>query len=351
VGGEAGAAGGGSGGSPGGAGGAPSTPNLAFVTSVAFNPSQDGANADKHCSQLAAQVGLPSGTYVAWVSTSTVNARDKLGKARGWVRTDGLPFADTVDGLVAGQIFYPLRVDENGKGLAQNTRVATGTNPDGTAAALSCADWTDGSGSYFAGDAAAGTRDWTGRNQATCSEKARFYCFQVDNVAEVTPGPIPAAARRVFTSAKPFTPGGGLASADAQCAADAQAAGLAGSYLALLATDKSTAASRVTADSRAWYRPDGVKVAEPKALLGKGFDDLLAPPNVTADGATYHAGTAWTGDSNPSQTPPNQLTCADWTKIDGPTFQGNDGPTDSTWFGGALTSCADTENRLRCVEQ
>jgi hypothetical protein len=322
------------------------------VTSVAFNPVETAGEADKLCTQLAAQAGLPSGSYVAWLSSKKVDAISKLQGASGWVRVDGLPFANTPSDLAAGKVFYPLRVDESGATVPQNTRVATGTNPDGTHADLDCSDWTKADEDYFAGDATSGAGLWTLRQQAGCAQPARYYCFQVDHTVSVVAPPVPEKGRRIFLSAKPFTPAaGGLAAADAQCGQDATAAGLPGTYRALLATDAQPAAARITVDDRAWFRPDGVRVAEPKQLTGVGFGDLLAPPQVTADGAGYLTVNAWTGDSTPSQSPSSQLTCKDWTLADGPTFLGNSGPTDSTWFAGALTSCADQENHLRCVEE
>jgi hypothetical protein len=322
-----------------------------FVTSVEFNPVETAGEADKLCEQLAAQAGLPEGTYVAWLSTKGKDAIDKLAGASGWVRVDGLPFADSAGDLVAGKVLYPPRIDENGEVVPQNTRVATGTLPDGTASDLNCGNWTKKNEDYFSGDPASGTALWTERNQAGCSQPARYYCFQVDHAAKVVAPPIPAAGRRIFVTDKPFVPGaGGLAAADARCSQDAAAAGLPGEYVALLATDEQPASARISPDDRPWFRLDGVQVAAAGQLTGSGSGDLLAPPLVTASG-DYTTANAWTGDSGPAQSPPSKLTCSGWTSTDGPTFLGNNGPTDPTWFAGALTGCADENNRLRCVQK
>jgi hypothetical protein len=332
----------------GGAGMGGGGPNLAFVTSVAFDPVATAGQADQLCTQLASQAGY-AGKFVAWLSTEEVSAKTRLAGASGWVRVDGLPFANSLQDLEKGEIFYPLRVDETGALVPQGTQVATGTDAGGKAG-LNCENWTSTGGEHFAGDAAGGTELWTRRSQVSCILPMRYYCFQVDHGVEVAPPPVPAVGRRIFLTKAPFLPGGGLSAADKLCADEASAANLPGEYVALLATDQKTAASRVTLDARPWFRPDGVKVAEPKGLLGS-VADLLAPPNVTADASQYATARAWSGDSSPVQDPANKFTCDDWTSTLGPTFLGDSGPTDSSWFGGALTSCEDKGNRLRCVEK
>jgi hypothetical protein len=330
----------------GGAGGG--GPNLAFVTSVAFDPVATAGQADQLCTQLASQAGY-AGKFVAWLSTEQLPVKVRLAGASGWVRVDGLPFANSLKELEQGKIFYPLRIDETGAAVPQGTQVATGTEPDGKAG-LNCNNWTSSSGDHFAGDAAAGTALWTRRSQVSCGKPLRYYCFQVDHGVEVVPPPVPAVGRRIFLTKASFQPGGGLVAADKLCADEASAASLPGEYVALLATDQKPAASRVALDARPWFRPDGVKVAEPKALFAS-IADLLAAPNVTADASQYSTANAWSGDSSPMQDPTNQFTCSGWTSISGATYLGNSGPTDSSWFGGALTSCEDKANRLRCVEK
>jgi len=126
------------------------TPNIAFVTSqrVAVGSLGGSDGADAVCQQLAADAGL-TGTYVAWVSTTTQSARGHVeaNNPRGWVRRDGLPFADTVDDIANLSTFYPLRITEGDDdiGLATDDReldVATGSRPDGTlAAGNNCLDF------------------------------------------------------------------------------------------------------------------------------------------------------------------------------------------------------------------
>ncbi len=89
-------------------------PNIVFATSSTHDSAfGGGAVADSICALSASEAGL-SGTYVAWLSGPTTTARDKIGGASGWVRVDGKPFVNTVDDLLAGRIFYPVSLNENG---------------------------------------------------------------------------------------------------------------------------------------------------------------------------------------------------------------------------------------------
>ena len=117
--------------------------NVAFVTSTTSNGDLGGQpGADAECASLAAAASLPSATYKAWLSTSTLNAAAKLGTARGFVRPDGQPFADQVSDIAAGNILNPLILDESGNNLAHQI-VWTGTTDAGIASPFACGDWLD----------------------------------------------------------------------------------------------------------------------------------------------------------------------------------------------------------------
>jgi hypothetical protein len=112
----------------------PEPPNIVFVTSVAYDGNLGGlAGADQKCQALAEAAGLPANTYRAWLSTASVNAIARLGAARGWVRVDGKPFADTKADILAGRLFHPIRVDESGNddNTPSGSSVWTGTGSDG----------------------------------------------------------------------------------------------------------------------------------------------------------------------------------------------------------------------------
>src|SRR6202023_4310935 len=96
------------------------------------------------CAGLATSAGLPTGTYKAWLSTSTVNAIDRLGSARGFVRVDKAPIADEISDLTSGKILNPIDLDETGhdQRFPGNSDVWTGSTNDGMLGSTgTCDDW------------------------------------------------------------------------------------------------------------------------------------------------------------------------------------------------------------------
>ena len=292
----------------------PISSNIVFVTSVKREPYMFGslAGADAFCAEKAAAAGLP-GTYVAWLSSPTVDAVTRLGSARGWQRTDGLAVVDTVADLLAGKLFHPIILDENGNAVGSGA-VVTATNPAGMLSsnlgggnAVTCNDWTLDTGDYTGGDATGTTDEWTRGWVNDCRVAARLYCFGIDLAASVTPAP--ATGRRAFLSA-PHILGGGLAAADQACNTEAQANGLSGSFRALVADAGVTAASRFDPSGPTWVRADGVPLAPTASeVLGGAWTTTLS---VGADGA-YRSEYVWTGASAPGVAGTTASTCDRWT--------------------------------------
>jgi hypothetical protein len=262
-------------------------PNVVFVTSEKIELRFESLDvADEKCNAAARAAGLP-GEYRAWLSTVDVDARDRLGSARGWVRPDGVPFADTLEDIVNGRILNPPALDELGVEIPpeDDYAVATATNPFGYhAPGFDCDDWTSGESTtmLLGGRARATTDHWTFYSYGDCSAPGRIYCFGVDQSFPVAPAPV--AGKRAFISDKmlQWSPGG--ASADAHCAAEAADAGLSGSFLALLPMMGAAAASRFASPpGTVWLRMDGVPINAPGSdLFAEG--PLLTPLNVTAKG-------------------------------------------------------------------
>ena len=124
-----------------------------FVTSA--NPG-DGGNlggldgADAQCQKLAEAAGSSGETWHAYLSTSSVNARDRIG-AGPWYNAKGELIANTVDELhsdantISKQTALTEKGDViNGRGDTPNQHdILTGSNADGTVAAgMTCEDWT-----------------------------------------------------------------------------------------------------------------------------------------------------------------------------------------------------------------
>lgn len=141
-----------------------------FITSV--SPGQGGdlgglAGADAHCQKLAAAAGAGNKTWHAYLSTSSVNARDRIGKGP-WYNAKGQLVASNLDELHASnKLTKQTNLNEkggvvNGRGDSPNTHdIMTGSTPDGrVVAGATCNDWTASSGS----SAMVGHHDRTGTN-------------------------------------------------------------------------------------------------------------------------------------------------------------------------------------------
>lgn len=178
-----------------------------FVTSQ--NPGNGGnlgglEGADAHCAKLAEAAGVTGKTWRAYLSTSTTNARDRIGNGP-WHNAAGTLIAEDVAALhgEANGISKETALDEtgtvvNGRGDEPNRHdILTGSMPDGTAAEQTCADWTSGSeGSAMLGhhdrmglDESAEAKSWNSSHPSRgCDIPALqgtggdglFYCFAAD---------------------------------------------------------------------------------------------------------------------------------------------------------------------------
>jgi hypothetical protein len=185
-----------------------------FITSVG---SGNGANlgglagADKHCQTLAQAAGAGNRTWRAYLSAAAegsqpaVNARDRIGKGP-WHNVKGVRVAESVADLHSdkNQLSKENSLTEkgavvNGRGDTPNTHdILTGSNldgtvPSGTAANVTCGNWTSNGaeGGALAGhhDRQGGGANPTSWNSAHstkgCSQPnlvatggaGLFYCF------------------------------------------------------------------------------------------------------------------------------------------------------------------------------
>lgn len=177
-----------------------------FITSE--NPGQ-GADlsglegADAHCAALAEAAGSTSKTWAAYLSTSTENARDRIG-AGPWVNAEGVTVAADVDDLHSdtNNLNKETALSEtgaviNGRGDEPNRHdILTGSALDGTLVGEACSGWTS---SAADGSAMVGHHDRTGGGDNPTSWNAAhgsrgcglqdlrgtggdglFYCFAVN---------------------------------------------------------------------------------------------------------------------------------------------------------------------------
>jgi len=164
---------------------------IAFVTRAAGNSNFDvwvtGEEApgipaaDVLCRNQAAGGNLPSpDSFVAWLSDSSVDARDRLTLTNAaYRRVDGYVVANSKTDLIDGTNDLSIHVDQEGKYLTENLGVFTGTLPDGTGSGGDCDDWTNAPpGNSTAGNAAHMRSDeWTDGPARLCNSSNHIYCF------------------------------------------------------------------------------------------------------------------------------------------------------------------------------
>jgi hypothetical protein len=295
--------------------------NKVFVTSTTSTGAFSGlAGGDAICQARATAAGL-TGTYRAYLSSSTTDARDRLVKpgtttpARGWVRTDGLPFADQPSDLATGstsRVYYPARLGESGTVVDGN--VLTGSGSLGLKTTDTCGDWTLTASSGAGGSSYDADR-WYYGSFLPCGNPQHLMCFGVDYATVLTPPTLPAGAKRIFTSNGTFTPvATWIQQADATCNSEGRAAyGSTKNFVALLATTTATAASRLTGSIGPWARPDGVTVFN--TLADVTAQNLVGAPNQYP-GGTFTSQPMWSGATNLNSVGTVQSTCNNWSIAD-----------------------------------
>ena len=332
-------------------------PNIVFTTSTTQTPALGGlAGADAICAQRALAAGL-AGTYRAWLSTSTVNAIDRLGSASGWVRPDGKPVLNNVADIAQDKLFYPPRLDEFGNDLGADPVVMTATGRDGRLTVFTdsttCGDFTSEveNGLLVGGWASANSELFNNVVGFSCGNEARIYCFGIDRTAQVAV--TPAAGRRAFVTTAYWTPGGGIDSADTLCQKEATAANLPGTYKALLAPSGASAASRFNASGAPWVRSDGIPLA-PTARDFFSATVLDVSPNVTADGFVYYGSDgAWSGAATMTTAGSDATNCGNWLSTSGTGAFGRAGDSAvATFFDEwPATPCNATWTKLTCLQE
>jgi hypothetical protein len=295
--------------------GATDRPNVVFVTTGLVNGAINGAfsglhGADATCQSEAMDNGLP-GTFVAFLSTSTVNARDRIAGSRGWIRTDGAPVADSaLDFVIGGKMLNAIDHDANDIRVPFGSAVWTGTDVSGRADGNSCGDWTNTTAIGASGrfDAAAPQEAFA--LDSPCTALQHLYCFEIGHAVPVAP--VVSQGRIAFLSSAGLN---GVAAMDMNCQADATAAGLPGTYRAAVATTGTSVEARFVTTGAPWRRIDGTQVSATAAAMFDG-SDLLSFVHQTAAGM-YESGQfppgIWSGATSATAVGTNASTCGSWT--------------------------------------
>jgi hypothetical protein len=176
-----------------------------FVTSTGNGV--DGGNygglegADAKCQKHAATTGAGDRTWRAYLSTTTVSARDRIGGGP-WRNQAGQLVAANLDALHESGIDSTLMVDENGAQIPLSEHdIVTGSFvggvlADGGGSPQTCLDWTTNNADFYAW---VGHFDWSIDNEddgdtwnavhetpcsqdgmATTASAGRLYCFAAD---------------------------------------------------------------------------------------------------------------------------------------------------------------------------
>jgi hypothetical protein len=284
--------------------------NIVFVTSTLTSGDIGGVSgATAICTQTAAAQTLP-GKFVPWLGDGTVNRVTALGSARGWIRVDGLPVADTLgvsggaSGLLGGQIYYPPAVTELGQIAPVSTFAWTGNS--------SCSGWTSTTPSDgLVGNAFGAGGVWSDEGGTNCTAQESIYCFGTDLATPLTLAP--QAGRHAFVSTGTFTPSTGIATADQLCQTEARASGLQNSanFLAYLFQVGSSADSRFNQSGASWVRPDGTPIYHAT------YPGLAAPIDQHADGTYVNAYTPVRIGTFGASTGDAASTCSGWSSSTG----------------------------------
>ncbi|MEJ8567768.1 hypothetical protein [Elongatibacter sediminis] len=174
----------------------PADKRIAFITSSPGNgelgswPQVDGGAAgmaagDSICNTFAQDASLPhAGSYKAWLSDGTTDARDRFVNDGPIHRVDGFRVAYSMADLTKGTIETTIHQSQAGDYL-RNRAVWTGTMADGTAADDHCAGWTTTEAQGRRGTSYSTTQNWTQGPISVCaSTNGYLYCIAdvpVDN--------------------------------------------------------------------------------------------------------------------------------------------------------------------------
>jgi len=166
--------------------------------------------------------------------------------------------------------------------------------------------------------------------------------------------------RYIFVSSAMYTGNfGGLAGADAECQALADAAGLPGMYMAWLSTNGESPSTRMTQSTVPYVRPDGAQIAPNWAGLIDG--NLAVPINVTETGGPVPIGntgcagggfpTVWSATFANGTSPGVGTNCSDWTSVMGGGQWGRADSTDSSWSAWCSGGICSWVSPIYCVQQ
>lgn len=343
------------------------TPNLIFVSSTVVPVNKGSAVAyDAVCNTAATAAGINNAAgngYVAYISDAASLATTRLGTARGWVRMDGKPFADTVASLLTDRkVFNSIGFSEDGR--PASWLLLTGANTDGTLSSSTCQNWTSTSTTEYGnvGTAAGGPGSWGFWNSTTlCSYTAtelpmHLICMGTTKSAAVAP--VVTNGKRIWVTATGFSPGAGQ-TPDAKCQAD-KPAGVTTAAALIAYTNKP--ASAVLSPTATYVRMDGTVVGT-GADLTSASGELASGAGIwqSADGVyrSHQAGGpagqiafpyVWTGTWNIGDMGTDATTCGNWANATLTGMQADWTVTHVSWWRVGGSPACTNAYALYCVQ-
>jgi hypothetical protein len=321
-------------GDDGGGADAPDRPNRVFLTSTMHAANFGGtAGADAIC-QMRADAASLGGTFIALLGEDA-RPELRLAGSRGWVDLKGTPIVDEPATWLDGYMFHPLVYDETG------THVGYALAWIGSL--YSCTNWTVTSSSVQ-GSVITTSGAFGAYTVNPCTTSARLVCVETGHVAPQVPATV--SGRLLFVTLGQWTPGGGLAGADALCTSEATTHSLPGTYRALLTTSSQDAFARFSLTGPPWTRPDGIALTATAAGLATGAITWLESfPHVRSDGSRYPYVGTWNGSTT--------VNCNDWTSSSSGQSGLSGSPADayrSLWLGTYTDTCNNARN-LTCLQE
>lgn len=169
-------------------------PSMSFFVTATGSGAKGGnlgglTGADAICQAAATAVGAGARTWKAYLSTDTVNAKDRIGKGP-WYNQKLELIANDVTGLHAANIPSAKVLNENGGATPGNRHdILTGSTAAGMATADTCANWTSNAATNpkaTLGHSDSSSGQWNNAHGSQgCSEgnltatggDGRIYCF------------------------------------------------------------------------------------------------------------------------------------------------------------------------------
>ena len=182
----------------------------------------------------------------------------------------------------------------------------SGTN-FGVTTTNTCADWTSNAAGQMG--AMAQTQyaySSMGTGDRACNNTGHLLC--VETGRNVTVAARPNTGKLAFSTKSSWTPGAGLADADARCGSEAASAGLSGTFLAALATTTQSIADRFPS-GQVYRRVDDVRILRTAGAFTTGWFDI--PLELDQLGAVRNSD-VWSGATRFDAVPSAAENCNDW---------------------------------------